>query len=152
MRAFFADKFERDHYQNLALIRIFEEQEDNLPGMVLKSFSHILNVHYLWNCRLRQLTAESNDWDLLPLSYFVRFENQNYQETRDLLEHTDWEELINYHSSEGIPLSGLTTDILFHLLQHSNYHRAQIITELKRSELPTPSSEFILMRSSKVTK
>jgi len=152
MRDFFADKFERDHHQNLALIRFFEEQEDNLPEIVLKSFSHILNVHYLWNCRLRQLPADSNDWDILPLSYFDRFENQNYQETRNLLENTDWEELINYHSSEGIPLSGLTTDILYHILQHSNYHRAQIITEIKRAELPVPSFEFILMRSDKVTK
>jgi uncharacterized damage-inducible protein DinB len=146
MRDFFADKFERDHHQNLALIRIFEEQEDNLPEMVLKSFSHILNVHYLWNCRLRLLTAESNDWDLLPLSYFVRFQNQNYQETRDLLDHTDWDEMVKYHSSDGIPLSGLTTDILYHILQHSTYHRAQIISELKRSGLEAPSQDFILIR------
>jgi uncharacterized damage-inducible protein DinB len=152
MRAFFTDKFERDHYQNLALIKIFEQQEDQLSQNVLRSFSHILNVHYLWNCRLKHISADSNDWDILPLSYFMRFEYQNYQETRDLLAYTDWEEMINYHSSEGIPLSGLTTDILYHILQHSTYHRAQIIAELKGSNLQIPSFEFVLIRPDKVTK
>ena len=146
MRAFFADKFNRDHHQNLTLIRTLEKQEELLPETILRNFSHILNVHYLWNCRLKQLTADSNDWDLLPLSYFARFETQNYQETRDLLDHTDWDEMVQYHSSEGIPLSGLTIDILYHILQHSTYHRAQIISELKRSGLEAPSLDFILIR------
>jgi len=147
MRAFFADKFEKDHHLNLGLIRFFESREDDIPEFIYRSFSHLLNVHYLWNCRLKQVASDSNEWDRLPLSYFSRFEDQNYQETRNLLEHTDWEEMIKYHSSEGIPLSGLTTDILFHILQHSNYHRAQIIRELKLAGIQPPQTELILIRS-----
>lgn len=147
MRAFFADKFERDHHLNLSLITFFEKHEDGIPEFVLRSFSHILNIHYLWNCRLRQLPPDSGEWDMLPLSYFGRFENQNYQETINIVEHVDWDELIRYHSSEGIPLNGVTTDILFHLLQHSNYHRAQIIRELKQTGLNPPQTDLILFRT-----
>ena len=38
-------------------------------------------------------------------------------------------------------------DILFHVLNHSVYHRAQIVLDLKQQDLKYPSFQFITFRN-----
>ncbi len=123
-----------------------ERHEDSLNDFVRKQMSHVINVHHIWISRLDGQPVESGSWDLLPVSYWQKLSRENYQRTTDYLDHLDLEEKIRYHSEEGVPLEKSAVDILYHILQHSQYHRAQIARELRLLELPVPSFNFITYR------
>jgi len=146
IKAFFQDKFEYDYNANIQWLECVVSQEYSLSDFTKKSMSHIINVHHIWNCRLRGIKPESETWDILPIDYFQQFTRQNYQETVDYLEKIELGEKIKYHSSEGVKFSKKDIDILYHILNHSNYHRAQIALDLKNIGLKAPSFNFITYR------
>jgi len=146
MKEFFLDKFEFDFHSVKKWISCIEDQEEYVSEFTKKSISHIINVHHIWNSRLLNKPAESNEWDVLPLSYLTRLAQQNYLETVDFLEKQELNEKINYHSSEGIKLEKSIVDVLYHMLNHSTYHRAQITMDLKQNNLQFPSLNFITYR------
>ncbi len=146
MKDFFLDKFEFDFYTNKLWSNHLLEQEEFITPFILKSASHIINVHHIWNSRLIGTKPESNIWDELPLDFFVKLHQNNFDETRSFLEQCELDEKINYHDSEGVKLSKFVVDVLYHLLNHSNYHRAQIALELRKLSLPVPVSNFITYR------
>lgn len=146
IKEFFADKFEYDLQSNLAWIKVMEEHEDELNDFIQKSLSHILNVHHIWNSRLLEQIPESASWDKLPLLYADKFALENYRTSISFLEQTDLDEKINYHDEEGVPLSRQAIDVLYHILNHSNYHRAQISRELRDLGITPPSFNFIAYR------
>ncbi|MBI1838532.1 MAG: hypothetical protein HYR91_14810 [Flavobacteriia bacterium] len=146
MKEFFINKFEYDYYSNKMWCENMLQQEDLLNEYVLNSMSHILNVHHIWNSRLIQKKAESEVWDKLPLSYFEKLHLNNYQTTIDYLEHHELTEKVNYHDSEGVLLKKNNCDILYHILNHSNYHREQISLAMRQLGLLVSSSNFILFK------
>jgi len=146
MKEFFLDKFEYDYFANKNWIKIIEDQEDQVSDFVRRSMSHIINVHHIWNSRLINKKAESELWDELPVIYLERLNEANYRQTVNFLELNELNKKINYHSSEGVKLEKEIIDILYHLLNHSNYHRAQITMDLKQNKLSFPSFNFISYR------
>ncbi len=143
MKDFLLDKFEYDFYASKALIEHIEQQEDKVSSFVIKSISHIINVHHIWNSRLFGKMPESGVWDQLPVHFLLSLHRQNHRETIDYLEKIELGEKVNYHSSEGVQYDKIDLDILYHMLSHSNYHRAQIILDLKQNQLEVPSMNFI---------
>lgn len=146
IKEFFLDKIEYDLACNLTWIKSLEDNENKLDSYVLKSMSHVINVHHIWNSRLLNKSPESDLWDLLPLSYLRKFAEQNTIESKDYLEKYELGEKVNYHSSEGVKYSRSDIDILYHILNHSNYHRGQIALRLKELEIKPPSLNFIVYR------
>ncbi|MFN5147382.1 MAG: DinB family protein [Flavobacteriia bacterium] len=146
MKDFFLDKFEYDFYATKYWIKCIENQEDNVTDFVKRSISHILNAHHIWIARLTTNEIESEIWDILPISYLTRLHEQTYRQIVDFLEKFELEEKINFHSSEGVKMTKNVIDVLYHMLNHSNYHRAQIVMELKQHGLEHPSLNFISYR------
>jgi uncharacterized damage-inducible protein DinB len=146
MKEFFLDKFEYDYFATKSWIRCIEEQEDKVSPFVLKSISHIINAHHIWVCRLLNKKPESEVWDILPVPYLGRLHEHNYQETINFLEKYELNEKVNYHSAEGVKMTKNISDVLYHVLNHNNYHRAQIVMDLKQHELKYPSYNFITYR------
>lgn len=146
MKDFFLDKFEYDFFATKNWIKSIEDQEDLISPFVETSISHIINVHHIWNCRLNGVLPESETWDQLPVSYLLKLHEQNFSETIDFIEKYELENKIHYHSSEGVAYSKPIIDILYHILNHSNYHRAQIVMDLKQNNLNAPTFNFITYR------
>lgn len=143
MKDFFLDKFEFDLQSNRTWIDKVLSQEDQINDFIIKSLSHILNVHHIWNCRLTGSVQESGLWDILPLDYAEKFAVENRNVTVSYLESWDAATKIEYHDSEGVVMSKDTVDVLYHILNHSNYHRAQIARELRVLGLKVPNFNFI---------
>jgi uncharacterized damage-inducible protein DinB len=66
--------------------------------------------------------------------------------TLDFLEKVDELEKVNYHSEEGVQLEKEVVDVLYHILNHSNYHRGQIAKDLRDHGLEVPSYNFITFK------
>ena len=139
MKEFLLRKFEIEHQAIQALIRCIEAQEDEIPQFCINGICHIINCHHIWNCRLNSIQPESNEWDVFPLHYLEKLNQQNHLETCDFLEKQELNNAIE--STSNLPKTA--ADILFHLLQHTAYHRGQIIYSLKSAGLKYP--QFGLM-------
>jgi uncharacterized damage-inducible protein DinB len=147
MKDFLLDKFEYEFHAVKLWIECIEEQEDQVSDFVKRSISHIIDAHHIWNSRLLGRRAESELWDTLPIRFLQKLNQQNYREVLDYMENFELGEKVNYHSSEGIRFDRTDLDILFHVLNHSVYHRAQIVLDLKQQNLKYPSFQFITFRN-----
>jgi uncharacterized damage-inducible protein DinB len=143
MKDFFQDKFEYDFFASKNWIESLESQEDFVSEFTIRSMSHILNAHHIWNRRLLDKPLESELWDVFPIHFLQKLLEENYRETIEYLEKVERIEKIKYHSSEGVAFEKSTTDVLYYILNHSNYHRAQIALDLKQNKLKTPNFNFI---------
>lgn len=144
---FFLDKFEYDFRCNQRWIERLSKHEDALSDFCLKSFSHVINVHHIWIQRLHNVDSESHTWDILPISYWEKLTQDNHRKTVDFLEKHELDNKINYTSEEGVAFEKDTIDVLYHILNHSNYHRAQISRELRLLGIQPPSFNFIAYHS-----
>ncbi len=143
IKEFFKDKFEYDFLSNQKWIEHLLTHEDHISPYIQKSMSHIINVHHIWIFRMQEKRQESFTWDLLPSDYWLKLAQENYLQTIDFIEQIDTLQKVNYHNEEGVPMEKETIDILYHILNHSTYHRAQISHELRTLNLPVPSFNFI---------
>lgn len=143
MKEFFIDKFEYDFRSNQKWLDVLTKNEDELSDYIRKSMSHIINVHHIWISRILEEKAESHSWDILPVRFWDQLMHDNLRKTIEYLEHIEFTEKVNYHSEEGVQLSRSAIDILYHILNHSNYHRAQIAMELRILGITPPVFNFI---------
>ena len=146
LKEFFQDKFEYDFRSNKKWSEVLISQEDELPDYVHKMMSHIVNVHHIWIQRILDLPSESFSWDKLPIDYWIKLHQDNYSKTIDYLEKNEAYEKVNYHSEEGVVLTKDAIDILYHILNHSNYHRGQIAKSLRDNGLEPPVFNFITFK------
>ncbi|MCH2225726.1 MAG: hypothetical protein MK066_13225 [Crocinitomicaceae bacterium] len=146
MKAFFTDKFEYDFLSTKKWCEHVEEYEDDLNEFISKTISHIINVHHIWISRIQRTPIESHTWDRLPMSHWISLAQDNYRKTIDYLEQLEVLEKINYHDKEGVKLEKMTIDILYHILNHNNYHRGQIAREMRILGLTPPTFNFIAFK------
>lgn len=146
LRSFFLNKFELDYQANRSISVHLQLHEDGINPFINKQMSHVINMHHIWQCRLNGQPPESGEWDLLPSMYWDRLLEENHRNSQNYLLHFHEEAKVNFHDSEGIPIEKSDIDILYHILSHSQYHRAQIARELRLLELPVPSASFIKYR------
>ena len=140
---FFLDKFEYDFRCNQRWIETLKQHEDDLNPYIVKSFSHIVDVHHIWIHRLLEMPSESHAWDILPIDYWEQLAQENHLKTIDFLEKQELNNKVNYTSEEGISYEKEIIDILYHILNHSNYHRAQVSRELRTLNVQPPVFNFI---------
>lgn len=63
-----------------------------------------------------------------------------------IMDSRNLEELISYSNSKGEMFSNTIDDVLFHVINHSTYHRAQIATDLKIAQIESANTDYILYR------
>jgi hypothetical protein len=136
----FLDAAEKDYLKTQLLITNIEEQYDDIDDFIKKSICHILNWHHIANARLLSRKPDSDLWDLLPVMYWNRLHDQNYFQTKNLIEVFFIDEMLN---EEKV--------IIFHnhlinLFEHSIYHRSQLIFYLKQNDLKIPNFQMIMIQ------
>lgn len=145
LRSFFSERFNTDHQINILWHRFLLEHEDELNDFIKKEFSHLINVHHIWLSRIMGNLPESHSWDVLPTRYWEQLIVDNHRKTQEFLVHMEWEERVQYHSEEGVPLDAINTNMLYHILQHSTHHRARLAVEVRAIGLTPPSTEMMIL-------
>ena len=135
---FFTQQLELNHAENQELILKMLEREELLERPEIREFSHVLNFHYIWNCRLKQVEAESDLWDVLPLTYWENFNRQNLLDSQDILRE------INVDKEKE---TEMTFSALQHIIKHSVYHRSRVNLFLKKRGIENFSTNFVRLQS-----
>src|SRR5690606_5921335 len=133
MKSFFKELFEYNHHYNQRLATEIQASEEKLPKRCVEIFNHILNAHHIWNCRINGLKPLYNVWGINPINLFETIDRDNFSASLEIIENADFGAVVNYLTSQGHPFSNTVGDILFHVINHSTYHRGQTALLFRQS-------------------
>ncbi|MGA9326507.1 MAG: DinB family protein [Salegentibacter sp.] len=148
MKDHFRELLEYSHHFNLKLIDIFNDKDtaEKLSGKSFSLMSHLLNAQHVWNSRIEQKEPKFGIWQMHEPEEFRSLEEQNYSESLQILQNFDLEKMISYQNSKGREFSNSVKDILFHVVNHSTYHRGQIASEFRKSAVEPVVSDYIFYK------
>jgi uncharacterized damage-inducible protein DinB len=146
MKAFFEDLTNYNHYYNNKIIAVLNENPGIVSEHCIKLMSHIVNVHSIWNNKIRPAKIQYERWQIHPIHEFHAINKNNYENTLLILNSFDLDQPIDYTLSTGQAFKHPVRDLLFHALNHSTYHRGQIATEFRRMGLEPTLTDFIMFK------
>ena len=146
MKEFFKELFTYSHYFNQKIAEIILANNAKMPTRSLELFSHIVNAHHIWNCRIMQQKPQLKVWDMNPLEELMAMENENYKISLNILEETSLNTSISYANSKGDQFANTVRDILFHVNNHATHHRGQIIMHMRQQDIEPPITDYIFYK------
>lgn len=146
MKPFLTELFEYNHHTNQKLADFFISSRDKISEKALKLFSHVISAHQIWNNRIEPVQTPYGVWQVHQIHDFANIDRKNYEQTLQLLDTIDLNKTIRYANSKGQTFDNIVRDILFHIINHSTYHRAQIATEFRTSGLQPLATDYIFYK------
>lgn len=142
----FHELYDYHHVMNLKLAEQLVVNGDQVPETANKLFSHILGAQNIWNSRILKTTATVPVWEIQPCELYQRIENANHADTLKILETKSFDEPLDYVNLQGLKFTNKIGDILYHVANHGNYHRAQIATALKNARIQPLVTDYIAFK------
>ncbi|MBD0724999.1 damage-inducible protein DinB [Flavobacterium sp. L1I52] len=143
---FFKDTFEYNWHCNQELLELFEKEQQNIPEKSIQLLNHLINAHQIWISRILEQKASVGVWEIQSLEELKNHNTANFNQSMAILKTMDLGMKINYSNSKGISFSNSAQDILFHVINHSTYHRAQITSDLKTNNIDPLNSDYIFYK------
>jgi|SRR5690606_25671361 len=142
MKEKFPELFEYSHCFNQKFITAIELHTSLLPERCFQLINHILNAHQIWNGRiLNEGTFEV--WEIHPFEDLEKINESNFLNSLKIIENSDLSQIISYRNSKGNLFENKAEDILFHIINHSTYHRGQIALLFRKSGVEPLVSDYI---------
>jgi uncharacterized damage-inducible protein DinB len=116
---------------------------ENNQEKIARFVSHTINAQHIWNKRLEGQPIELGVWQDHDITTLERLEHENFEISLRLLALLDLSTNISYENSEGTSFTKNIGDIFFHIINHSTYHRGQLMLRLKEAGVPPIPLDFI---------
>jgi len=146
MIPFFKELFEYNHHYNQKLAAVFSDPPTKIPEKSVKWFSHILNAHRVWNSRILPVEEKFGVWQMHDVNALTGIDRTNYKDSIKILDHEKLGTGIKYLTSKGEPFTNNIEDILFHIINHSTYHRGQIAVDFRDHGLEPIVTDYIFYK------
>jgi len=127
------------------IIEIFKLATIEMPDAE-RLFSHVLNAQHIWSQRISGQKPKYGVWDIHSKQDFENIATENFGLIRTVLEDNTLDKQIVYSNSQGIQYENRLDEILFHLFNHSTYHRGQVVTMLKKYGFTPPVTDYIMLK------
>lgn len=128
------------------MIQYLNESQKDLSEKIHILISHILNAHEIWNTRILKTPTQFAVWELQDWDKMEEIDKNNHLISNQILDSKKLDKIVNYTTSTGEKYSNTIQDLLFHLINHSNYHRAQINSELKSLGLKPLVTDYVFYK------
>ncbi len=146
MEGFFNELFDYNFFCNKQLIEAFDKLEE-VPEKSASLFNHLLNAHHMWNARITGTEPSFKVWQEHPLATWKDIHYENQRNTFEIITNTDdFEARIDYHNSEGRLFTNTVQDMLFHIVNHSTHHRAQILMDFRAQGIEPVSLDYVFYK------
>ena len=146
MDPIFKDLFEYSHKTNQKLITRLTEQGRSVPENAIRLINHVINAQHIWNSRIVKAESNAGVWYIHNTDDLARIDGFNFEDSISILKKQKLDERIEYMTSKGDIYTTTVRDILFHVINHSTYHRAQIAMELRQAGLEPVNTDFIFYK------
>ncbi|ODS82153.1 MAG: damage-inducible protein DinB [Cytophagaceae bacterium SCN 52-12] len=143
MKDFFLELFAYGHHYNQQLADILTASEESVTEKPVSLYSHILNAHHTWNNRIAGHTPLFGVWELHSIRDLKEIDRVNYNFSVSLLNTRELDEEMHYRNTKGLEFTNSIRDILFHIINHSTYHRGQIATEFRKTGIEPLATDYI---------
>ena len=135
MKAFFNQLFDYNFYCNKKMIEECQKLE-NVPERTKELFSHILNAHHIWNSRILGKEIEYGVFQLQSIKDWGDIHYENQRSSFEIITNVDsFEKRLDYENSQGRLFTNTIQDMLFHIINHSTHHRAQISVDFRNNSI-----------------
>lgn len=145
MKEFFKDIFKYHNHFNQKLIEQLIDNESELPKRTIPIFSHSINAQQIWNARIME-KAQFDVHQLHTLEECKGIDNENYQQTLEILNTRELDEKITYKNSKGTEFNNSIQQIVFHVANHFSHHKGQIISDLRQSGIDPIVTDYIFYK------
>lgn len=146
MKPFLEDFFQYNESSNDKLILLLQKHGNKLSKNCLRVFSHILNAQDIWNKRILGISQHYGIWEIHPLESMNTINRSLHQNTLDILEKSDLNQIISYKTTKGLDFSDAVQDILIHMVNHSTYHRGQVTMMLREEVDEAFATDYIFRK------
>jgi uncharacterized damage-inducible protein DinB len=146
MKSFFQDLFDYNHHMNMKILAFISDAFDIIPEKSIQLFSHILNAHHIWNCRIQSETPQFGVWDPQTLITMSTTNMHNYEISLKIIQEMDINQTVVYKNTQGQEYENTIRDILFHVINHGTYHRGQIATDFRKNGLEPLATDYIFWK------
>ncbi|MBB6238509.1 putative damage-inducible protein DinB [Pedobacter sp. AK013] len=109
-------------------------------------FSHVLNAQHIWAQRISGKKPLYGVWYTHPKEDFESLSLENFKLIREALSIYPLDKKILYRNTQGVQYENRLDEILFHLFNHSTYHRGQVVTLLKKEGFTPPVTDYIMLK------
>ena len=146
MTSFFNDLYDYNYHYNKLIIdtalanRGFSKEATRL-------FSHILNTHQRWNAILLETVPEYDSWQIHKPTQWEELHYDTQRTTFGIITSTEnFDKAVSYQDQEGHSFMNSLHEVLFHIINHSTHHRAQIITMLAGEGISLKPTDYIFYK------
>lgn len=146
MKDFFKEMFEYTFHFNEMVINALLSSEVTIPEKSLKLINHTINAHEIWNHRIEEKPCVTTVWAMRDLTELKQINKNNYNTSIEILESYDFSKALSYKNSKGDKYTNTVKDILFHVVNHSTYHRGQIATDCKEHGITPLVTDYIFYK------
>lgn len=140
----FLKQLDYELWANKILIKAISDS--HVPeARTFEIFSHIIIAHSNWLKRVLGETTTLKPWDKMTLESGLELSIENFNGWKKYLSAKTDQQLGQhvYFPFTGKPSKISIEDLLIHLINHSSYHRGQIISMLKGKLDPLPLTTYI---------
>ena len=146
MKTFFNDLFEYNHHMNQKVIQSFSHHSDKASEKSVKFINHLLNAHQIWNNRIDPKEEVSSIWQIHSLGKLKEMDTYNFERSLEILEKINLDAELEYTNTKGATFNNKVKEVLFHVINHSTYHRAQIASDFKESGITPEVTDYIVYK------
>jgi uncharacterized damage-inducible protein DinB len=146
MKNFFRNKFQYNHLSNKRVIDLIISNSNAYSTKAQTLISHTLSAHHIWNSRINSVSPAHQVWDVYEISELQQLNDEELQRSLLIISDSDLTEIITYTNTQNQQFTNSIGDILFHIINHSTYHRGQLISELKAQGLTPISTDYIIYK------
>jgi uncharacterized damage-inducible protein DinB len=148
----FIKQFEFEFWSNTMILNSLKTLKENDERAILL-FSHLLSSHRMWWCRVNKTEMTCTLFQERTLVECENLMAENLKDWKHFLQDKsveDLEKTIEFMSAwEVNPSKRKMTieDAIIHLINHSSYHRGQIVASIKGKVDELPLSTYIMYAS-----
>lgn len=145
-------QFEFEFWSNTQILKALKQLTEK-DDKALLLFSHLLSSHRMWLCRVNKTEMTCTLFQERTLQECENLMAENLKDWKLYLENktiADIEQTIEFMSAwEANPRKRKMTieDAIIHLINHSSYHRGQIVASIKGKVDELPLSTYIMYAS-----
>ena len=146
MKSFFEDLFTYNQLFNKKITEVLVQHENSIPDRVISLMSHIILVHRSWTNRMQGKSGLNNFWQNIPLENLLSENDKLFTITMEIVKEINLNDSFYYTNSKGVEFSNKFQDVLFHLINHSTYHRGQINALLRSGNIEPIITDYIFYK------
>lgn len=127
------------------IIEIFRQRPDAGDQAILL-FSHILNAQHIWAHRMLYTIPQFERMQVHSHDRLSGISERNTEALRLIFDTLPSDQEINYSNSDGSRFINTVEEILYHIVNHSTYHRGQVASQFRQNGLNPPVTDFIVLK------